>query len=136
MGSVVVDAGIVIAILDARDRHHAAARAAIAALSSSKELVLPASAYSEVMVHPFEDGPDEVALADGFIDALPARVEPASRQIARAAAELRARHGRLLRLPDALVIGTAIVIGADRVVTTDARWPDTGIPIDVIAGRG
>lgn len=136
MGLVVVDAAVVIAILDAHDSHHAGARATIATLSASNELVLPASAYSEVMVHPCEDGPEEVALVDSFIDALPARVEPSSRQIARAATELRARHGRSLRLPDALVIGTATVIGADRVVTTDARWPDTGIAIDVIPGRG
>jgi predicted nucleic acid-binding protein len=134
MGSVVIDAGVVIAILDGRDAHHAAARAAIAALSTSNELVLPASAYSELMGHPYEDGPDEVALADGFVDALPARVEPASRQIARAAAELRARHGRSLRLPDALVVGTALVIGADRIVTTDGRWPEVGIAVHVVGG--
>jgi len=136
MGLVVVDAGVVIAILDAHDAHHQAARATIATMSSAHDLVLPASAYAEVMVHPFEDGLDEVALVDGFIDALPARVEPASRQTARAAAELRARHGRSLRLPDALVIGTAIAIGADVVVTTEAHWPGTGMPIDVIPGRG
>lgn len=132
MGSVVVDSGVVIAILDAHDAHHVAARAAIAALSPADELILPVSAYSEVMVHPYQDGPDEVALVDGLVDALPARVEPASRQIARAAAELRARHDRLLRLPDALVIGTALVIGADRIVTTDARWPSVGISVDVL----
>jgi hypothetical protein len=47
------------------------------------------------------------------------------------AAELRARHGNRLRLPDALVVATAIVLEADRVVTTEARWPDVGITVVV-----
>jgi predicted nucleic acid-binding protein len=34
---------------------------------------------------------------------------------------LRAATG--LRLPDALVVATAIVVDADRLLTTDARWP-------------
>jgi predicted nucleic acid-binding protein len=45
-------------------------------------------------------------------------------EIATAAARLRARH-RSLRLPDALVIATASVRRADRLVTTDRRWPTT-----------
>ena len=38
------------------------------------------------------------------------------------AAALRARH-RSLKLPDALVIATAIHLDADHLVTTDRRWP-------------
>jgi hypothetical protein len=45
---------------------------------------------------------------------------------------LRATHGNRLRLPDALVLATAGVLEADRVATTDARWPEIGVPVDVI----
>ena len=42
--------------------------------------------------------------------------------IATQAAMLRARH-RSLKLPDALVIATAEYSNADRLITTDHRWP-------------
>ncbi|MBA3236269.1 MAG: PIN domain-containing protein, partial [Chloroflexi bacterium] len=58
--------------------------------------------------------------------------EPATREIARRAAELRARHGTRLRLPDSLVVATAIVLEAHRVVTTDARRPELGMNVEVI----
>lgn len=133
MGLTVLDAGVVIAVLDAYDPHHGAAREALwAALERSDRLVLPASAYAEMMVGPSRRGGDEAATADAFVDALPAAVEPAARDIARFAAVLRARHGRSLRLPDALVLATAAVLGADVVLTTDARWPDTGVVVQVV----
>jgi len=74
-----------------------------------------------------------VAVVDSFVDALPAQVEPASRAIASAAAELRARHAGALRLPDALVVGTALILGADRLLTTDAGWPDLPVGVEVVA---
>jgi predicted nucleic acid-binding protein len=132
MGTVVIDSGVMIAILDAADVHHAAASSAVVELGRSSDLILPASAYSELMVHPQADGWDEVALTEAFIDALPARVEPIDRKIALAAAQLRARFGRALRLPDALVLGTAIALRADVVLTTDSRWPETGVVTRVV----
>lgn len=59
---------------------------------------------------------------DAFLADLPADVEPITRQVAGRAAELRARHGGRLRLPDALVLATALHLRADRVVTTNAGW--------------
>jgi len=53
----------------------------------------------------------------------PIRLEPLGEEIAEAAARLRARHGDDLLLPDALVVATAVVTKADRLVTTDRRWP-------------
>jgi predicted nucleic acid-binding protein len=73
-----------------------------------------------------------VATLDAFLDAMPVPVEPANREIARRAASLRAAQGRRLRLPDALVLATAAVVGADLVLTTDAGWPDTGAAVRVI----
>ena len=69
---------------------------------------------------------------DAFLADLPAEVEPITRQVASRAAQLRARHGRRLRLPDALVLATALHLGADRVVTTDAGWPRAGIVVELL----
>lgn len=134
MGLTVLDAGVVIALLDAADAHHAAAVASVRiALDRGDVLVLPASAYAECLVSPHRRGLGAVAVVDRFLDALPARVEPADRSIAASAAALRATHGTALRLPDALVIATALVLGADRILTTDAGWPAVAVPVEVLA---
>jgi len=122
MGLSVVDAGVVIAGLDARDAHHAAAsRAFEAARDRGDAFVLPASAYAEILVRPAARGEAIVARLDAALDALPAAVADATRDIARRAATLRARHASL-RLPDALVIATAVELDADHLLTTDRRW--------------
>jgi len=129
----VLDAGVLIAFLDAEDPHHAAARRALAnAVGRRDDLILPASAYAELMVGPHRSGPDVVATAQAALEALAVQIEPATKAVASAAAELRARHGRRLRLPDALVLATALVARADRVLTTDARWPKTEVPVEVV----
>lgn len=134
MGLTVLDAGVVIALLDAADAHHTAAVASVrVARDRGDLLVLPASAYAECLVSPHRRGPDAVAVVDRFLDALPARVEPADRSIAAAAVALRATHGTALRLPDGLVIATALVLGADRILTTDAGWPAVAVPVEVLA---
>ena len=136
MGLIVLDAGVVIAILDARDLHHVAAREAISdALAAGDRFVLPASAYAEVMVAPSGRGAEAVVTADAFVDALPAAVEPATREVAVVAAGLRSRHGTRLRLPDALVVATATVKGAERIMTTDSRWPSLPVHVEVIGRR-
>lgn len=129
----VLDAGVVIALLERRDAHRPAARSALAdARNRGDQLVLPASAYSEALVGAIRSGPEARAKVDQFLDELPATIAPVSRSIAAEAAQLRASHGRTLRLPDALVLATARVIGADRVVTTDTGLPDIGLRVDVI----
>ena len=136
MGLIVLDAGIVIAALDGSDVHHAAAVEALRdARGTGATLVVPASAYAESLVGPSRRGSDAIATVDAFLDALPAAVEPASREIAREAAGLRATHGGALRLPDALVLATARVMGADLVLTTDAGWPATSIEVTVLGVR-
>ena len=84
---------------------------------------------------PSRQGSDATSTVDAFVDALPAAVEPASREIAREAARLRAAHGESLRLPDALVLATARVIQADLVLTTDRGWPAAGIEVTVLRPR-
>jgi len=136
MGLIVLDAGIVIAALDGSDAHHAAAITALReARTSGDELVMPASAYAESLVGPSRLGNDAVATVDAFLDALPAAIAPASREIGREAAALRAAHGSVLRLPDALVLATARVLGASLTLTTDAGWPATPIKVSVLRSR-
>ena len=103
MDLTVLDAGVLIAVLNFDDAHHERARAALsAARSRGDRLIVPASAYAEILVAPLRQSAARGDAVDDFLEALPASVEPATREIARRAAELRARHGTRLRLPDAL----------------------------------
>jgi predicted nucleic acid-binding protein len=134
VGLTVLDAGVVIALLDAADAHHVAAVASLRiARDRGDVLVLPASAYAECLVSPHRRGPEAVAIVDRFLDALPAQVESADRSIAAAAAALRAVHGTALRLPDALVIATAVARDADRILTSDTGWPAVPVRVEVLA---
>lgn len=134
MALIGVDAGILIAVLDAQDAHHAQAVEHLrAARARGDRMIVPVSAYAEAMVRPSAAGPDAQARLDRLLDDLVADVEPATRSIGRRAAELRATHGARLRLPDALVLATALELGADAVLTTDARWPDAGVTVVVVA---
>ena len=122
MGVVVLDSGVVIAALDATDAHHAAtARAMRAARDRGDSFVLPASAYAEALVRPAMRGATTIAQVDDALDAAGIAIADADRAIARRAAALRAGHPSL-RLPDALVIATAVDRDADNLLTTDQRW--------------
>lgn len=123
MGLTVLDAGVIIGFLDADDTHHAAAHAALGdALDRRDRLVLPASAFAEVMVGPSRRGPTAVAVVRELVARVPIDIEPLDEEIAVAAAGIRGRH-RSLKLPDALVIATAGHLMADHVITTDRGWP-------------
>lgn len=119
MALTVLDAGVVIA--EARDR--------------GDDLAIPVAAYAEALVGAYRAGTDAAATVDAFLAALPARVEPATHGIARAAAQLRAVNGSKLRLPDALVIATALERQAALLLTTDAGWPQVPVTVEVVAGK-
>lgn len=118
-----LDAGVVIGFLDGNDVHHEAAHSALgAALDRHDRLVLPASAFAEVLVGPSRNGVEAVAAVRGLVARVPIEIEPLGTEIAVAAATLRGHH-RSLKLPDALVIATASYLNADHLVTTDRGWP-------------
>jgi predicted nucleic acid-binding protein len=117
---VVLDASVVIALLDADDAHHAAAVAGMGQVRR-ETLVLPASAYAEILVDPSRRGPETVAVVRRLVSDLGIRVEPLTADVAERAARLRARHPSL-RLPDALVLATADALEAT-VLTCDRAWP-------------
>jgi predicted nucleic acid-binding protein len=123
MGLTHLDAGVMIAFLDGDDSHHNAATAALAnALDSAERMSIAASALAECLVGPSRRGPKAVELVRTVVDRLPVSVVPLDEEIATRAAMLRARH-RSLKLPDALIIATAESSGADRLLTTDRKWP-------------
>lgn len=133
MGVTVVDAGVMIAVLNQEDAHHVVARRRLGeARDQGDRLVLPASEYSEMLVSAHRAGDAAVRTVDALVDGMPMTVEAIGRTIAAKAAHLRARHGRALRLPDALVLATADVLAADRVLTTDADLKGRGVDVDLI----
>jgi predicted nucleic acid-binding protein len=134
MGVTVLDAGVLIGVLKPEDVHHEIATGrVIGALRDRRELVLSAATYAEALVHPMRRGPDAVAAVDAFLEQVPVRLVDVDRYIARAAATLRAEHGKTLPLPDAFVLATAQLAGEDtEVFTTDGGWPDVGVPVVVL----
>lgn len=123
MGLIHLDAGVLIGFLDSDDAHHPSARDFFsAALDRGDRLAMAASALAECLVAPARRGDDAVRLVHDLVQRLPIDVVPLDLEIATEAARLRAQH-RSLRLPDALVIATAIQGGADTLTTTDRKWP-------------
>lgn len=133
MGTVVLDASVLIALVDGGDAHHARAREAIeGGRAAGDQFVVPVAAYAEYMVRAYQADEAQAAIRDTLIEAIPATVEPATRAISRRAAALRARHGRRLPMPDALIVGTALELGADRIVTADAGWPKLDVTVELL----
>ncbi|HEX4978928.1 MAG TPA: type II toxin-antitoxin system VapC family toxin [Acidimicrobiales bacterium] len=123
MGLTVLDAGVIIGFLDANDPHHGTARVALGdAQDRHDRLVIPTSAFAEILVGPSRKGTEAVAAVRELVDRVPIDLAPLDAEIAVAAAALRARH-RSLKLPDALVIATAGHLDADHLITTDRNWP-------------
>jgi predicted nucleic acid-binding protein len=124
MALTVIDAGVLIGFLDRNDPHSEAATDALAAtVDRGDRMVVPASALAEVLVGPARRGPGTVATVLELIERVPFEVAPLDRYVAVAAARLRAKH-RAIKLPAALVLATAEVLGADVFVTTDRGWPN------------
>jgi predicted nucleic acid-binding protein len=109
VGTVALDASVAIGFLEPGDAHHERAVAALRELRGSR-LIIAASAYSETLVRPLATGVGESV--EAFFDRLQIEVVAIDRETARRAAELRAEH-RSMRLPDALVVATAQLRGAE-----------------------
>jgi predicted nucleic acid-binding protein len=105
VGALILDASVLIGLLDSADAHHArSVDDTEAADLAGQELLLPASAYSEALVAFARAGRTDQARE--AVAAMGIVVAPLTAAIAGRAAQLRARHGRL-RLPDAIVLATA-----------------------------
>jgi predicted nucleic acid-binding protein len=118
VGALILDASVLIGLLDTADAHHEAAVDDVEAADlRGDDLVTPASAYSEALVAFARAG--RVADAREAIAAMGIVVTPLTAAIGEHAAQLRAAHERL-RLPDAIVLATARVLDAE-LLTYDDR---------------
>jgi predicted nucleic acid-binding protein len=105
VAALVLDASVLIGLLDSADAHHARAVEDVErADQAGHRLLAPASAYSEALVA-FARA-DRVGQAREAIAAMGITITPLTAMIAERAAVLRARHTRL-RLPDAIVLACA-----------------------------
>lgn len=118
MAVLVVDANVLIALFDERDAQHARAKTALKS-ANAMELVLPASAYAEMLVGAFSIGLDRPREIDAALASIPITVVPLTAGVAQSAARLRAAS-ESLRLGDALVLGTGAELNAS-VLTADRR---------------
>jgi predicted nucleic acid-binding protein len=124
MGVTLVDAGVLIGFLQDTDSHHASSVLALEeARSRGDRIVVPASAYSEVLVGPLRKGFEAAAVVQAFCKRVPIDVVPLDENIAYVAATLRAKHRGKLKFPNALVIATALHHSVDVLVSTDRQWP-------------
>jgi predicted nucleic acid-binding protein len=119
---VVLDVSVVIAFLDPDDALHAAAVKALTEHQHA-ELLMPTSAYAEILVAPYRVGGGAGAEIEAFLSDFGVRLQPITPEIARAAARLRS-SSRGLRLPDALILATADELEAQTVLTGDESWAD------------
>ncbi len=126
MGAVILDACVLIGLLDAADAHHERAVTDVERADlEGHELIAPASAYSEVLVAFARAG--RVGEACASLEAMGIVVESLTAEVAERAATHRANHDRL-RLPDAMVLAVSEL--PDRTLLTyDARLRATaGLP--------
>jgi predicted nucleic acid-binding protein len=126
VGALILDASVLIGLLDSEDAHHSrAVEDAETADRAARALLTPASAYSEALVA-FARA-NRVADARNAIAGMGITVMPLTATIAERAAELRARHDSL-RLPDAIVLATARDLDGE-LLTYDhrlSRFADSG----------
>ncbi len=121
MGAVVLDASVVIGLLDRADALHEASAAAIADhRHASNSFVLPATVLAETLVATARQRPSRLHDVRDLLDSLFGPVRAVDEAVALEAARLGARH-KSLRLPDALVVATGVVDDASEILTADRR---------------
>lgn len=126
MGTVVLDASVIIAFLYPADAHHDIARQVLAPwLRPEHTVLVPASVYSEILVGPIRAHTEDIA--DRFLSATESRIVAIDRAIARRGAELRATRSGL-RLPDALALATALEHDAS-FLTFDTRLQQIAVEL-------
>lgn len=109
MGTLVLDSTVIIGFTRPDDANHVVARSEIrAAADRGDMLVLPATVLSESLVAAHRVGPAMAAEMRQVLTAFFGPERVVDGDVADRAAALRAAH-RSLRLPDALVVATAIV---------------------------
>jgi predicted nucleic acid-binding protein len=130
MGLAVVDASVLIATISKHDAHHDRATRELKAVRNRHALALPAVAFSEALVAPYRTSSAEGRSVEGGLRRL-GRVEPVTEEIASRAARLRAL--RKIKLPDALILATALELRAHEILTFDERWASVDDRVRVLS---
>lgn len=115
----VLDASVLIALLDGKDVGRPAARAAVDESKRDHDLLIPVTAFSESIVAPYRRSRRDGQRAEAALAALGSLVD-VTRDIASRGAQLRAT--RQIKLPDAIILATAMQMAADQILTLDRRW--------------
>ncbi len=111
MGPLILDASVLIGLLDSEDAHHTlAVDDGERADQERRQLFAPASAYAEALVA-FARA-DRTREAREAVAAMGITIAPLTAALAERAAAVRARH-KQLRLPDALVLACAQELAGD-----------------------
>lgn len=132
MGSVVLDTSVVLALFDPEDALHAcSAQAARRRRDAGDGFLVPATVLAELLVGAARRSEEEAAARLRLTTAAFGPPYPVDESVAVAAAHWRARH-RSLRLPDALVLATADVVGAETILTGDKRWQGLDTRVEVV----
>lgn len=119
---VVLDAGIVVGVLDPSDAlHRPSTNAVNDARADGAVFVLPATVLAEVLVGIARTDAGALDLRREQLVAAFGAPHPIDGEVAAAAA-VRCGAMRALRLADALVLGVADVVEAATILTLDTRW--------------
>ncbi len=111
MGALILDASVLIGLLDSADKHHSRAVDEVeGADQAGRPLLAPASAYSEALVAFARAG--RVGDARDTVASMGIAIAPLTATGAERAAELRAQNNHL-RLPDAIVLACAQELGGE-----------------------
>lgn len=113
---VFLDTSACIYLLDGGDRQ----RKVRELMAGDDALFISTVTMAELLVAPIRSD-DSIALAqtNALLDIL--GVVAVSEDVARQAAAIRAAHAKI-KMPDALIIATAMAGGADRVIGNDRAW--------------
>ena len=132
MGLVLLDTGVVIGFLQSDDAFHEPARDAIGRLATEHRFIASSISYAELLTGVQRSQRAAEALR-GFFSEFVAEIVAVDELVAEHAAELRTQLK--LKLPDALILGTAQLAPADAgVLTTDASWKRLrlSVPVSVL----
>jgi len=132
MANLVLDAGLLVGLLDPETNgHHSATSAMLEIREARDRMLLPSTVLAEVLAGAHRLGPAAVRAVEAFVDGLVDDVCSVDRAVATAAAGYQASH-LFLRLPDALVLAVGEVLDADAVVTFHAQWSSVAGRVRVI----
>jgi predicted nucleic acid-binding protein len=133
--SIVIDSSVALAYLAGGEPGTPAATRVFDEFVSSgrNAAALSMVTVAEILVRPFRSSQAAVATAEGFLRHFgEIRLVDIDYAIAREAARIRATTN--LRMPDALILATAVVVDADIVVTSDRAWPAAISSVDLELG--